>query len=188
LNFRILRETDHSIEDTKSSEINPSYEQDNNTDQTQIQELPKAEVLHCQQDKNQWETHEELYSTIEIFYTMIKLLNHIFTILTEARNHTASQQRSALYYAERRRCFNCRKQGHIGRDCMANEALFNRNQREMHDRRFNIQQTINQKSSHSQYKHPSSQSYTRHQNAQKQRLGKKTVLPISNHSNISTTT
>ena len=42
----------------------------------------------------------------------------------------------------------------------------------MHGRRFNIQQTINQKSSHSQYEHPSSQSYTRHRNVQKQRLGK----------------
>jgi len=167
------KSTDHSMEDTTSSEINPSYEQDNNTDQTQIEKLPQAEVSHCQQDKNQWETREKLHTTIEIFHTMIKLLNHIFTILTEATNHTASQQRSTLYYVERRRYFNCRKQGHIARDCRANKALFSWNQREVYGRRFHIQQTINPKSSHSQYEHPSSPSYTRHHNVQKQRLGKK---------------
>jgi len=169
----IGKSTEQSMEDSTPSDANPACEQDNNIDLKQIEELPKAEVLHCQQDKNQWETREELYTTMEIFHTMIKMLNHIFTILTEARNHIASQQRSTLYYAERRICFNCRKPGHIARDCRANKALFSRNQREVYGRRFNIQQTtINQKSSHLQYEHPSSQGYTRHHNVQKQRLDK----------------
>jgi len=100
-------------------------------------------VLHCQQDKNQWATCEELYTTVEIFHTMIKMLNHIFTILTEARNLTAWQQRSTLHYAERRICFNYRKPGHIARDCRVNKALFSQNQREVYGQRFNIQLTQN---------------------------------------------
>jgi len=166
------KSTEQSMEDFTPLETHPAYEQDNYTDLIQIEESPKAEVLHCQQDKNQWETREELYTIMEIFHTMIKTLNHIFTILTEARNHTVSQQRSTLDYVAKCICFNCRKPGHIAPDCRASKALFNRNQRKAYSQRFNIQQTINPKSSHSQYEHSSSQSYTRHNNVQKQRLGK----------------
>jgi len=101
--------TEQSMEDSTPLEEIPACEQERNIGLIQIEESPKAEVLHYQQDKNQWETHEELYTIMENFHTMIQTLNHIFTILTEARNHTVSQERSTLDYVEKRICFNCRK-------------------------------------------------------------------------------
>jgi len=161
------------MEHSTPLEVNPACEQENNIDLTLIEESPKAEVLHCQQDKNQWVTREELYTIMEIFHTMIKTLHHIFTILTEARNHTVSQQRSTLDYGEKRICFNCRKSGHIARDCRANKALFSQNQRKVHSQRFHIQQTLSPNlTSHQQkHKNSSSQSYTRRYDGPKQQPG-----------------
>jgi len=165
--------TEQSMEDSTPLKTNPAYEQDNNTDFTQIEESPKAEVLHCQQDENQWETREELYTILEIFHTMIKTLNHIFTNLTEARNHTVSQQRSTLDYVEKRICFNCRKPGHIARDCRASKTLFNQNQRKVYSQRFHIQQTLSLNLTSHQQKHKNllSQSSTRRYDGQKQQTG-----------------
>ena len=182
------KSTEQSMEDSTSLETNPAYEQDNNNDLIQIEESPKAEVLHCQQDKNQWETREELYTIMEIFHTVIKTLTHIFMILTEARNHAVSQQRSPLDHVEKRICFNCRKPGHIARDCRANKTLFGQNQRKVHSQRFQIQHTLSQNlTSHQQkYKISSSQSNTRRYDGQKQKNRHKSAAPISTQPNIST--
>jgi len=168
------KSTEKSMEDSTPLEANPACEQDNKTDLIKIKESPKADVLQCQQDKDQWATREDLYTITEMLCTMTKTLHHIHTTLAKVRKHTVSRKRSTLDYVEKRICYNCRKPGHIARDCRESKASFNQNQRNTHSRRFNIQQTFNPNLTSSQSKHKNSlsQSDTRRNDGQKQRPGK----------------
>jgi len=82
------KSTEQSMEDSTPLEVNPACEQYNNTDLIQIKESPKAEVLQCQQDKDQWATRENLYTITDMLCTMTKTLHHIRTTLAKVRKHT----------------------------------------------------------------------------------------------------
>jgi len=163
-----------SREDSIHPETTTSYEQDNATDETQIEEASKTEVLPSQQHKNQRETHEELYTTMELFHTKITLLNHIFTMLQEARNNTSSQQRLTRRREEKRICFTCKKTGHITRNCRTCKGFFKQNWQNVHSQSFDTQHTFNPNltSSPLNRRYPVSASATSHHNIQKQRLNK----------------
>jgi len=168
------KSTEQSMEDSTPSDTNPACEQDNNPDLIQIKESPKAKVLRGQQDKDQRATREDLYTIMEMLFTMINTPNHILTTLTKVREHTVSQKRSPLYHVAKRICFNCRKPGHIACDCRANKAFFNQKQRKMHSQRFNIQQTFNPNLTSSQSNHQisTSQTDTKRDDGHKRRTGK----------------
>jgi len=58
----------------------------------QVTESTKAEVLQCQQDKDQWATREDLHTITEMLYKITKTLNHTHNIVTKVRKHTVAQQ------------------------------------------------------------------------------------------------
>ena len=166
------KSTEQSREDSSPLETNRAYEQDNNTDLTQIKESPKAEALHCLQDTDQWATRQHLHTITEQLCKMTKTLRYINTSLAKVRRDTVSLKQSIFNHAVKHKCNHCRNPQNTTRDSRESKTSFNQNQQNKHSQRFNIQQTINPKSSHSKYEHSSSQSDTRHNDVQKQRLGK----------------
>jgi len=85
------KSTEQSMEDSTALETNPACEQDNNTDLIQIKESPKAEALHCQQDKDQWATREDLHTTTEQLCKMTKTLRYINTTLQSQTRYRLAQ-------------------------------------------------------------------------------------------------
>jgi len=166
------KSTEKSMGDSTPLETNPAYEQGNNTDLTQIKESPKAEALHCLQDTDQWATRQDQHTITEQLCKMTKTLRYINTTLAKVRRDTVSLKQSVFNHAVKHKCNHCRNPENTIRDSRESKTSFSQNQRNKHSQCFNIQQTINPKSSHSQYEHSSSQSDTKHNYVQKQRPGK----------------
>ena len=106
--------TEQSIEDQTPLTADPTWVQDNSTDQTQTEASPKTEALNNQQDNHSRSICEELHATKEMLSKLDRRLSNIRQIMAKVSKHISSQNRSqtsTLDHAEKRTCFNCRKPG-----------------------------------------------------------------------------
>jgi len=97
LSFRNFRKssTEQSMADLTSSTADPTWVQDNSTDQTQTEASPKTEALNNQQqqDNHSRSICEELHATKEMLSKLDRRLNNIHQLMAKVSKHISSQNR-----------------------------------------------------------------------------------------------